>query len=347
MDDTTLVIADQPAVLILAAGKGTRMKSNLIKVLHPLMGQPMLSHVINSSRYLDPKRLVVVVGHQAERVEHVFRDQDILFARQTEQLGTGHAVASARPALDGFDGHVLILSGDVPLISPQTLIDFWSAHREIGSPLSVLTVQLEDPGMYGRVIRDRDGYLEKIVEARDASSEELCVTEVNSGIYAVDAKRLFEAVARLTPANDQKEYYLTDVIADFRRQAFLVAAVMCPEQEEVLGINDRFELARATAWLKAKINQSWMRAGVSMIDPLSTYIETTVRLAPDVTLWPGTVLVGRTVVEEGVTIEPHCLLRNAVVGAGAVIRCGSAVEDVEVKAGSEIGPSAFIRGENQ
>lgn len=330
------------AVLVLAAGQGTRMKSNLVKALHPLMGQPMLAHVLNSARYLNPARLVVVVGHQAERVEAAVGAEDLTFVRQTEQLGTGHAVAQAREALAGFAGTVLILSGDVPLLSPQTMLDFLAAHAQSGAVLSVLSVELLEGGAYGRVIRDEKGYLARLVEARDATAEELAVSEINTGIYAVQAGLLFEAVGRLKPDNDQNEYYLTDMVALAREQGLSVAAIMSPDPEEALGVNDRAELALSVACLRSRINHAWMTAGVTMLDPETTYIETTVKLAPDVTLWPNTYLLGRTRVGAGATIGPDCQLIDAAVGAGATLKKGTVVEGVEVPEGAVVGPLARL-----
>jgi len=335
-------VAENLAVLILAAGKGTRMKSNLVKVLHPLMGQPLLAHVLNSARYLDPARTVVVVGHQAERVKETVKGDDLIFVLQEKQLGTGHAVASARPALADFQGTVLILSGDVPLLSPQTMLDFLSAHRQSRTPLSVLTVELPQPGAYGRVIRDDRGYLRRIVEARDAAPEELVVCEINTGIYAVDSNLLFEAVDGLRADNDQKEYYLTDVVDLARGRGLLVAAILSPDPEEVLGINDRAELAQAEAVLRSRTNYAWMRAGVTMIDPETVYIETTVKLAPDVTIWPQTLLLGRTSVETGTVIGPNCQIINAVIRARARIEHGSFIEGAEIPEDAVVGPLAMV-----
>ncbi|MFH1091264.1 MAG: NTP transferase domain-containing protein [Pseudomonadota bacterium] len=339
-------MADLPAVLVLAAGKGTRMKSNLVKVLHPLMGQPILAHVLNSARYLNPDRVVVVVGHQAELVEAAFAETGVIFVRQEEQLGTGHAVVSAAGALADFEGTVLILSGDVPLLSPQTMMDFLAAHQEARAPLSVLTVELADPGSYGRIIRDENGYLLRIVEARDASPEELSIGEINTGIYAVDCRLLFETLGKLKPDNDQNEYYLTDVAAEFRRQDLLVSAILSPDAEEALGINDRDELAQAVAFLRTRINRAWMWAGVTMIDPHSTYIETTVKLAPDVTLWPGVVLIGQTTVGPGATIGPDCLIIDSAVGGGVTVKKGSVLEGAVVPEGETVGPLACLTPES-
>jgi len=335
-------VAENLAVLILAAGKGTRMKSNLVKVLHPLMGQPLLAHVLNSARYLDPAITVVVVGHQAERVKETVKGDDLVFVLQEKQLGTGHAVASARPALADFQGTVLILSGDVPLLSPQTMLDFLSAHRQSRTPLSVLTVELPQPGAYGRVVRDDQGYLLRIVEARDATPEELAVCEINTGIYAVDSNLLFEAVAGLRADNDQKEYYLTDVVDLARGRGLLAAAILSPEPEEVLGINDRAELAQAEAVLRSRTNYAWMRAGVTMIDPDAVYIETTVKLAPDVTIWPHTLLLGRTSVETGTVIGPNCQIINAVIRTRARIEHGSFIEGTEIPEDAVVGPLAVV-----
>ena len=271
-------------------------------------------------------------------------EKTIEFAVQTEQLGTGHAVASAKEAFEGFSGTVVILSGDVPLLSPQTLADFLAAHRQLGTPLSVLTVELPDPGMYGRVIRDEDGYLLRIVEARDAGPEELAVPEINSGIYAVESEFLFQAVAELGTDNDQKEYYLTDIVSSARNQGLLVAAVMCPDSEEVLGINDRSELAFAVSYLKVRTNHTWMLAGVTMIDPVSNYIETTAKLGRDVTLWPNVNITGKTVIESGATIGPDCLLSDAHIGTGAMVGKGSVIKGVSVSENAVVPPLSVLTG---
>jgi len=245
MDDTL-------SVLVLAAGKGTRMKSNLTKVLHPMLGKPMLAHVLAAVRALKPERLVVVTGHQADQVEEAVKAKDIIFVRQTEQLGTGHAVAVTREILKDFSGTILILYGDLPLLLPQTIMNFLRKHQKIKVPLSVLTVVLEDPGAYGRVIRDSEGFLVRIVEARDATREELDVQEINTGIYAVSGSVLFDLIGKLNQDNDQREYYLTDIISLARRQGLLAAAIKTSDAEEVLGINDQAELARSIEILKAR-----------------------------------------------------------------------------------------------
>lgn len=320
-----------PAVLILAAGRGTRMKSDQPKVLHRLMGRPLVEHVLNAALYLGPSQVVLVTGYGAEAVEADVRAFMAVqadkkpglpaptFVRQTEQLGTGHAVAMAREALSACSGTILIMYGDMPLISPNTLDSFLKAHQSLEADISVLTVTLDDPSAYGRVIRDPSGWLDRIVEFRDANDEERAVREINSGIYLVDAVKLFAAVSRLKPANEQGEYYLTDVVADFRERGLKAAAVELPWDlaYEVRGINDRYELAEAQALMKDRLNEIWLKAGVTLIDPLSTLIEPSVRLSPDVILWPGVILTGRTKVGPGAEIGPYSRLHNCRVAAGA------------------------------
>jgi len=322
---------ENPAVLVLAAGRGTRMKSETPKVLHQLMGRPLLEHVLNAALYLAPSRLVLVTGFKAEAVEarageflaaprpDGFSAPEPVFVRQEEQLGTGHAVALARAALADFKGSVLIMAGDVPLISPNTLEGFLMAHQALAAHLSVLSVSLADPGAYGRIIRDESGWLARIVEYRDADEDECLIQEINSGLYVAESGPLFEAVAGLSADNDQGEYYLTDVAADFRQRGLKAAAVEIPAANwfEVLGINDRRELAEAQAILRDRINEAWLRAGVTFLDPPSTLIETSVRLGRDVRLWPGVILTGRTIVGEGAEIGPYCHLDNCRVAAGA------------------------------
>lgn len=333
-----------PAVLVLAAGQGTRMKSDLPKVLHPLMGRPLLAHVLNAARYLEPGRLVVVTGHKAESVEQAVAAFTPTFVHQEKQLGTGHAVAQAKEALADYEGPILIMPGDAPLVSPQTLMDFLAAHRALSANLSVLTVELDNPGSYGRVIRDEEGWLARIVEAKDASEAERAVPEINTGLYLVEAGPLFAAIERLSPDNQQQEYYLTDVVADFRAGGLKVAAICGPDPFEVQGINDRFELAQASLLLKARINQAWMKAGVTMPDPTSVYIETAVKLAPDVTLNPQTVLTGHTMVAEGAVVGAFCQITDSRLGAGAQIGPGSVIIGREVPAQAVLPPHTLMVG---
>ena len=251
-------------------------------------------------------------------------------------------MSCAREALADFSGNVLILSGDVPMLSPQTMIDFLDAYYQSRVAVAVLTVELADPGMYGRVIMGEDGYIQRIVEARDASSEELAVKEINTGIYAVDARFLFEAVGGLNTNNDQKEYYLTDMVELARRNGLLTAAIISPDADEVMGINDRVELALASARLKDRINLSWMRAGVTMIDPGTTYVEASVKFGQDVTVWPNTYFKGKTIVENGATIGPDCLIEDSRIGESATIHKGTVIKDSRIRENDVIGPLSMV-----
>jgi bifunctional UDP-N-acetylglucosamine pyrophosphorylase/glucosamine-1-phosphate N-acetyltransferase len=317
------------------------MKSSLPKVIHPVMGRPMLAHVLNAARYLEPDPLIVVTGHEAESVEAAAAEFAPVFVRQTQRLGTGHAADQAREILAGHSGRVIIIPGDVPLISPQTLLDFLDAHQALMADLSVLTVRVEWPGAYGRIVRDQWGWLEKIVEARDASAAELAIDEINSGIYAADGPKLFEALSSLTPDNDQKEYYLTDTVAIFRSRGWSAAAVEAPEPLELQGVNDRRELAQAQAVLRERINLSWLLAGVTFNDPCTTHIEASVRLSADVTLGQGVVLSGSTSVGPGAVIGSNCCLKNVTVGSGAVLAANLTISDSVIAEGANLGPPVY------
>ena len=328
-----MAVLENPAVLVLAAGEGKRMNSKAPKVLHQLMGRPILEYVLNAALYLAPARLVVVTGFGAEAVEDRaaaflaaprpdgFSPPAPIFVRQAQQRGTGHAVAQARAVLSDFKGPVMIMAGDVPLISPNTLDGFLRAHLALRAHLSVLTVSLDDPGAYGRILRDEAGWLARIVEYRDADESERLIREINSGLYVAAAGPLFEALGELKADNDQREYYLTDVAEEFRRRGLKAAAVEIPPANsfEVLGINDRRELAEAQAIMRDRINEAWLRFGITLLDPPSIFIETSVRLGRDVRLWPGVILAGRTVVGEGAEIGPYCRLDNCQVPAGAKV----------------------------
>ncbi|MDR1085018.1 MAG: NTP transferase domain-containing protein [Deltaproteobacteria bacterium] len=315
-------LTDNPAlaVIILAAGQGKRMKSDRPKVLHELMGRTLLDHVLHAAGFLSPRFLVVVTGVGASEVERSAPPTpNLTFVRQEQQLGTGHAAASAGKVLAGFKGSVVILPGDVPMVSPQTLLDLVAAHKALKADLSCLTVSVPEPAAYGRVIRDEAGWLMRIVEARDATSDELAINEINSGLYVFDSLKLFEALAELKPNNVQGEYYLTDTVSEFRARGYKAAAVLSPEPDEVQGINDRIDLARAQSVLRSRINAAWLAAGVTMADPSTTHIEATVRLSRDVTLGPGVVLTGNTRIESGASIGPYACLSNVQVGPGLMV----------------------------
>jgi bifunctional UDP-N-acetylglucosamine pyrophosphorylase/glucosamine-1-phosphate N-acetyltransferase len=302
-----------PSVLILAAGKGTRMKSRRPKVLFEILGRSLIAYSLNAVRYLNPQKICLVVGSGAAEVEDATSGLGIVYVSQSEQLGTGHATLQAEKVFEDTTGSLLILPGDAPLISPQTLLDFVDAHRVLEADLSVLTVEAMDPGSYGRIIRDSDGWLSSIVEFKDASSEERLIREVNSGVYVGKVDAVFEALKKIRPENAQSEYYLTDIVSVLRATSRKVAAVMGPDPEEVLGVNDREDLYHAREILRLKILRSWLKAGVSMDDPYTTVIEPSVKLEPDVTLGPGVILQGTTKIGSGVTIGPYSVIKNSLV----------------------------------
>lgn len=242
--------------LILAAGAGTRMKSDLAKVLHPLCGRCLLEHVVDAAQRAGIPRPMVVIGHQAEKVREALSGREVDFVLQPEQRGTGHAVMQAEPMIRGFAGDLLVLYGDVPLIRPQTIRSLISRHRSEGNACTMLTAVIEDPGKYGRVVRDGQGLVSKIVEARDATPAELEVREINPAIYCFDNRRMLEALRRVRPDNDQKEYYLTDVIGIMKGEGRPLAAVVVDDSREVLGINTQDELRECEAYLEKPTEQA-------------------------------------------------------------------------------------------
>jgi UDP-N-acetylglucosamine diphosphorylase/glucosamine-1-phosphate N-acetyltransferase len=235
--------------LILAAGQGTRMKSDLAKVLHPLCGKPLVEHVVKSAEQAGVARTVVIVGHQADQVKESLKGHEVEFVLQAEQKGTGHAVMQALPIIKNFTGELLVLYGDVPLIKPATIVSLLKKHREERNACTMLTTVIEQPGSYGRIIRDKDGAVSKIVEAKDATPEELAVKEINPAIYSFENQKLVEALSQLKPNNKQGEYYLTDVIGIFKEQGLKIAAQIVEDSREVLGINTPEELAECERYL--------------------------------------------------------------------------------------------------
>lgn len=310
------------SAVILAAGKGTRFKSDRAKVIHPLLGRPMVAYPLALVKELEVERTVVVVGHQEDRVRAACGGYDgIRFATQVEQRGTGDAVAAAKDELVGFDGSVLILSGDVPLLSALTLQQFMMAHERSESDVSFMWASLPDPTGYGRVVRGATGF--RIVEHKDASLDELAIREINVGLYLVQADYLFSALEKITPDNAQHEYYLPDVINLAPTLGAKCTTFEAADPEEVLGVNDRAQLAQAETRLRAALVEELMRSGISCQDPGTTYVDAGVEIGPDTTLGAGVHLLGRTKIGRGVIIEPNCYLKDAVVENGAVIEFGT------------------------
>jgi bifunctional UDP-N-acetylglucosamine pyrophosphorylase/glucosamine-1-phosphate N-acetyltransferase len=320
------------------------MKSDLVKVMHGLGERPMISWPVAAARGVGASRIALVVGHQAEKVRDFFADDSsVLFALQDEQLGTGHAVACARELLADFSGTVLILCGDVPLIRSETLAGMLEHHVSRGAAVSVLTTHLENPYGYGRVVKREGGRIVRIVEEKDADEEEREITEVNSGIYCVEARFLFRAVGRLKNDNAQGEYYLTDIIGAAADEGLLCLAHACADPAEVMGVNDRVQLAVAASELRRRINSELMLAGVTMIDPAATYIEAGVAIGRDTVIYPGVHISGTTTIGSGCLLEPGAIIRNCTLGNGVTIKAGSVLAESTVGDDAAIGPMAHLR----
>lgn len=323
------------------------MKSSLPKVMHAIGGRSMVEHALATAREVAPEHLAVVVRHQRDRVvEHVTAfDPQALVVDQDELPGTGRAVEVAVQALDAqapLEGTVLVTYGDVPLLTPKTLVDLTRYHREERNAVTVLTTHLEAPGGYGRILRNEGGEVTAIVEAKDATEEQLAITEVNSGIYAFDAAVLRESLESVTTENAQGEKYLTDVLSIARDRGFRTSALSIEDRWEVEGANDRVQLSQLGRVLNDRITEHHMRNGVSIVDPQSTWIDTTVEIAADAVLLPGTQLHGNTVVQTGAVIGPDTTLTDVQVGAGAeVVRTHGSSS--EIGDGALVGPFAYLR----
>ncbi|XSS53755.1 bifunctional UDP-N-acetylglucosamine diphosphorylase/glucosamine-1-phosphate N-acetyltransferase GlmU [Propionibacteriaceae bacterium Y1923] len=319
------------------------MKSSLSKLLHRVAGHTMLSYAVSAASALDPQNLVVVVGHNREQVlEHLGEiAPEVRTAVQEEQRGTGHAVGCGLTGLEDIEGEVVVTYGDVPMLTGETLAELVQAHREAGNQATVMTAVITDPTGYGRVIRDSDR-VARIVEQKDASPEELEVQEINSGIYVFDAQVLRHGLANLNTDNAQGELYLTDVITIANAEGHRVGAHIIDDLWQTEGVNDRVQLARMNAEMNRRIVEKWQRAGVTVFDPATTWIESEVDLAQDVTLLPNTQLAGATSVATGATIGPDTTLRDVEVGEGATI-IRSHAELAVVSAGAVVGPYAHLR----
>jgi bifunctional UDP-N-acetylglucosamine pyrophosphorylase/glucosamine-1-phosphate N-acetyltransferase len=307
--------ASSIAVVVLAAGKGTRMKSGLAKVLHPLAGRPMLSYPLAAAESLNPERLVVIVGRNADRVREAFAER-ATFVWQEEQRGTGHAVAQAEPALDGFKGDVLILYGDTPLIRPETLAQMVATKAETQADLVLLTAEVEVPGI---VIRDEAGSIAGIVEATDATPEEKAIRERNTGVYLLSAELLWKMLAQVGDRNAQGEIYLTDLVGLSVRDGLRVEALRMADPEEAIGVNTRIELAGAAAVIRRRKLDQLMLDGVTVVDPGATYIDVDVEVGQDTVIDPGCTIKGESRIGSGVHLKPGCMIESSEVGDDAII----------------------------
>lgn len=330
-------------VVILAAGQGTRMKSSLPKVLHPVAGRPMVAWAVKAARELGARNVVVVTGHGAEAVEAALAGSGVVFARQEQQLGTGHAFLAGMDALeDHREADVLVLYGDTPLLRTETLRDLLADHRERSGAFTVLTGVLPDATGYGRIIRDAQGNVERIVEQKDATPEERAVGEFNSGVYLMDA-RANDLAHRITNENASGEYYLTDLLGLYRAEGAEAHAFRLSDPDEVMGANDRTGLAEAENIIRARITQAHMRAGVTIHMPETVYIEDTVVLGRDVTLEPGVILRGDTRVADGAEIGAYSVITDSVLEEGVIVKPHSVLEGAQVGARSDVGPFARLR----
>jgi bifunctional UDP-N-acetylglucosamine pyrophosphorylase/glucosamine-1-phosphate N-acetyltransferase len=331
------------AVIILAAGEGTRMKSDTPKVLHEICGDTLLGHVLATAREPDPVRLIVVVGHRRREVtEFLTRhapDAEVVVQRR--QGGTGHAVRTVIEEVGLDHGTIVVTYADAALLRGSTLTALIREHQARQAAATVLTARLADPTGYGRIIRDDSGAFLAIVEQADATEQQRAIDEINSGVYAFEGHLLGDAVKRVPTDNAKGEEYLTDVVAILRAEGHHVASVTLEDPNEVLGVNDRAQLARARQILNARLLSTWMRAGVTIVDPGTTWIDTGVSLERDVEIGPGTQLEGNTIVAAGARVGPGCLLRDTTVGEGATITqavCQQAV----IGAGAVVGPFAYL-----
>ena len=326
-------------IVILAAGQGTRMRSALPKVLHPVADKPMLGHVIDTARSLQPSSIQVVIGHGADKVRERLAADDLNFVIQAEQLGTGHAVAQALPQLSADT--VLILYGDVPLIEPATLQRLLELVND--NQLGLLTVELADPTGYGRIVRDAAGVVQAIVEHKDASTAQRQIREGNTGILALPGKRLADWLGRLSNSNAQGEYYLTDVIAMAVADGLVVATERASDEMEVLGANDRIQLAQLERHYQYRAGRQLMAQGVTLIDPARFDVRGEVSVGRDVTIDINVILEGRVIIEDDVQIGPNCVIKNSTLRKGAIVKANSHLDGAEMGEGADCGPFARLR----
>ncbi|WP_270182907.1 bifunctional UDP-N-acetylglucosamine diphosphorylase/glucosamine-1-phosphate N-acetyltransferase GlmU [Alkalihalobacillus sp. CinArs1] len=331
--------------VVLAAGQGTRMKSKLYKVLHPVCGKPMVEHVVDQLNALELENVVTVVGHGAEMVSEQLgkRSEYVL---QEEQLGTAHAVMQAKDILSDKDGVTLVVCGDTPLITKETMDSLLSYHEEQDAKATILTAKADNPFGYGRIIRDDHGSVQRIVEQKDANEAEQKVTEINTGTYCFDNKTLFETLQLVNNENSQGEYYLPDVVEILQQKGEIVAAYQTADFNETMGVNDRVALSRAEQAMKKRINEKHMRNGVTLIDPDATYISSEAVIGQDTVIYPGTTINGEVVIGEESAIGPNSEIKDSKIGSKSVVK-QSVVHNSEVGSEVTIGPFAHVRPSSQ
>ncbi len=329
--------------VILAAGQGTRMRSKLPKVVHPVAGLPMIIYVVEACRPLGAKRTIVITGHRADTVREALAGEAIEFVCQPEQHGTAHALLQAREALTGFDGDLLVVSGDTPLLTARTLDDLLRAHRESHALATVLTAELPDPTGYGRIVRSATGGLLRIVEELEATPQERQIREINAGVYCFAARALFEALQAIRPSVVKGELYLPDAIALLRDRDGGVQALPARDPDEIRGVNTRTELAEIHRLLWRKVAARLLAEGVTILDPERTCIGPLVRIGSDSILYPNVALEGQTVIGEGTTIYSGCRIRNSTIGNDTVLLDGCIIQESQIGDGCQVGPYAHLR----
>ncbi|MBE9061734.1 bifunctional UDP-N-acetylglucosamine diphosphorylase/glucosamine-1-phosphate N-acetyltransferase GlmU [cf. Phormidesmis sp. LEGE 11477] len=335
-------MTDSLAIAILAAGKGTRMRSSLPKVLHRLSGLTLVENVIASTSLVNPTRKIAIVGYAAEQVKTTLAAvPNLEFAMQTEQLGTGHAVQQVIPSLEGFTGNLLVLNGDVPLLKPETIKNMVETHIERGNAATILTAQIADPTGYGRVFCDDSLIVQEIIEHRDCTDDQRENNRINAGIYCFSWSALMTILPHLKADNDQQEYYLTDVIKDLSP---VMAVDASPS--EIAGINNRKQMAEAEAVMQKRIKDELLLSGVTLINPESITIDATVTVEPDVIIEPQTNLRGHSVIRTGCRIGPGSLIEDSTIGKNTTV-LHSVVTDSEIRPGGRVGPFAHLRGQAQ
>lgn len=327
--------------VILAAGQGTRMKSKLYKVLHPVCGKPMVQHVVDQVQMLNIEEMVTIIGHGAEQVKAQLGETSS-YALQEEQLGTAHAVMQAGSRLAGKEGVTIVVCGDTPLMKAETMEALFKHHEDTNAKATILTARIADPTGYGRIVRNDHGLVEKIVEHKDATEAERTINEINTGTYCFDNIALFDALKHVSNDNVQGEYYLPDVIEILKNQGEAVSAYQTNDLDETLGVNDRVALAEAERIMRSRINEQHMRNGVTIIDPANTYIEADVTIGQDTVIYPGTMLKGKTVIGEDCQIGPYSEIESCQIGDHTAVRQSVALRS-SIGSRVNIGPFAHIR----
>lgn len=331
-----------PTVVILAAGLGTRMKSDLAKALHALAGRPLIQHVLNAAAGVEPEKIILVLGHQADKVRSAVGEYRPEIVLQAEQLGTGHAVQQATEAFSTGAGPVLVLCADTPLITSKTLQDVVDLHQKSRATITLVTAKVDNPFGYGRVVRGKSGVM-RVVEEKDATAAQKKIQEVNAGIYCFDRKFLLSSLMALGKNNAQGEYYLPDTIELAKKKKHHVSAFLCRDSHEVMGVNSRFDLSQAEAILRRRINRQWMLEGVTMVDPDTVFVGNDVRLGRDVVIYPNVMIEGGTTVGNGCVIYPGTRIVNSVIAEKVIVKDCSVIEDSEIASLAIIGPFAHLR----